>query len=173
MELTREHALSTLKTYTKSEALLKHAFAVEGVMRAFAREAGEEKWFSQEEVNEIVKKRLARERDGQQGPAFGQAGRLAKELALREQEVLKRERKIQAKEELAAGGLPAEAAELLHYDSEEAFRDSFSAMQELLLDKLQVSVQEMFREGGRVPPRSTESAPARPDPLKAAFLPRK
>jgi predicted hydrolase (HD superfamily) len=42
MDLTREHALSTLKAYTKSEALLKHAFAVEGVMRFFAREAGED-----------------------------------------------------------------------------------------------------------------------------------
>ena len=42
MDLTREHALATLKTYTKSEALLKHAFAVEGVMRYFAREAGED-----------------------------------------------------------------------------------------------------------------------------------
>ncbi|HWQ98586.1 MAG TPA: HDIG domain-containing protein [Clostridia bacterium] len=42
MDLTREHALSTLETYTKSEALLKHAYAVEGVMRYFAREAGED-----------------------------------------------------------------------------------------------------------------------------------
>ena len=42
MDLTREHALSTLETYTKSEALLKHACAVEGVMRYFARESGED-----------------------------------------------------------------------------------------------------------------------------------
>ena len=42
MDTTREHALATLKAYTKSEALLKHAFAVEGVMRYFAREAGED-----------------------------------------------------------------------------------------------------------------------------------
>jgi len=42
MELSREHALSTLRAYTKSEALLKHAYAVEGVMRCFARELGED-----------------------------------------------------------------------------------------------------------------------------------
>ena len=42
MDMAREHALSTLETYTKTEALLKHAFAVEGVMRYFAREAGED-----------------------------------------------------------------------------------------------------------------------------------
>ena len=42
MKQTREDALSTLKTYTKTEALLKHAYAVEGVMRYFARELGED-----------------------------------------------------------------------------------------------------------------------------------
>ena len=42
MEKTRQDALSALQTYTKSEALLKHAFAVEGVMRYFARELGED-----------------------------------------------------------------------------------------------------------------------------------
>ena len=42
MKQTREDALRTLKTYTKTEALLKHAYAVEGVMRYFARELGED-----------------------------------------------------------------------------------------------------------------------------------
>lgn len=43
---TREKALSLLKEYNKSDSLLKHAFAVEGVMRYMARKAGEdtEKW---------------------------------------------------------------------------------------------------------------------------------
>lgn len=42
MEKTRQDALNTLQSYTKSEALLKHAFAVEGVMRYFARALGED-----------------------------------------------------------------------------------------------------------------------------------
>ncbi len=42
MKQTRQDALNTLQTYTKSEALLKHAYAVEGVMRYFARELGED-----------------------------------------------------------------------------------------------------------------------------------
>lgn len=43
---TREQALALLKQYNKSESLLRHAFAVEGVMRYMARKAGEdeEKW---------------------------------------------------------------------------------------------------------------------------------
>ena len=43
---TREEALNLLKEYNKSESLIKHALAVEGVMRYFARKRGEdeEKW---------------------------------------------------------------------------------------------------------------------------------
>ena len=43
---THEQAITLLKKFNKSESLLKHAFAVEGVMKYMARKAGEdqEKW---------------------------------------------------------------------------------------------------------------------------------
>ena len=43
---TREEALALLKKYNKTESLIKHALAVEGVMRYFARKRGadENKW---------------------------------------------------------------------------------------------------------------------------------
>ncbi|RLC63149.1 MAG: hydrolase, partial [Chloroflexi bacterium] len=43
---TYEEALSIFKEFNKSESLLKHAYAVEGVMRYIARKMGEdeEKW---------------------------------------------------------------------------------------------------------------------------------
>ena len=43
---TREEALDLLKQYNKNESLIKHALAVEGVMRYVARKRGEdeEKW---------------------------------------------------------------------------------------------------------------------------------
>jgi len=43
---TREDAFTLLRRYNKSESLIKHALAVEGVMRYFARKRGEdeEKW---------------------------------------------------------------------------------------------------------------------------------
>ena len=43
---TREDTFELLKKYNKSESLIKHALAVEGVMRYFARKRGEdeEKW---------------------------------------------------------------------------------------------------------------------------------
>ena len=43
---TREGAFALLKTYNKSESLIKHALAVEGIMRYFAQKRGEDadKW---------------------------------------------------------------------------------------------------------------------------------
>ena len=45
-EPTREEAFELLKTYNRSESLIKHAFSVESVMRYMARKRGEdeEKW---------------------------------------------------------------------------------------------------------------------------------
>jgi len=44
--MTRDEALTLLKSYVKSETLLKHMLAVEAAMRAYARRFGEdeEKW---------------------------------------------------------------------------------------------------------------------------------
>lgn len=40
--MNREQALELLKEYTKSESLLKHAYAVEASMRAYAKKFGED-----------------------------------------------------------------------------------------------------------------------------------
>jgi putative nucleotidyltransferase with HDIG domain len=42
VEVTRERAWETLTRYTKSEALLRHALAVEACVRFYARKAGED-----------------------------------------------------------------------------------------------------------------------------------
>ncbi|MCY0887789.1 MAG: HDIG domain-containing protein [Alicyclobacillaceae bacterium] len=43
---TRQEALSLLHEYTQSESLLRHAYAVEAVCRAYARQFGEsEEWY--------------------------------------------------------------------------------------------------------------------------------
>ena len=42
MEVTRERAWETLTRYTKSQALLRHALAVEASVRYYAREMGED-----------------------------------------------------------------------------------------------------------------------------------
>ena len=42
LEVTRDRAWETLTRYTKSEALLRHALAVEASVRAYARKFGED-----------------------------------------------------------------------------------------------------------------------------------
>src|SRR5262245_32838537 len=42
LDLTRQQAWETLTTYTKSEALLRHALAVEASVRGYARKLGED-----------------------------------------------------------------------------------------------------------------------------------
>ncbi len=127
-----------------------------------------EKTFTQDEVNEIVRKRLARERDSR-SQEMGGTGGLARELELREQDVKKREWKIEAKERLARQNLPAEAAELLQYESEQAFLESMEAMQALLGPRMQQAVERIFRESGAVPPQSPKARAPQPDLLKEAF----
>jgi putative nucleotidyltransferase with HDIG domain len=45
MEVTRDNAWRTLTEYTKSQALLRHALAVEAGVRAYARKSGENEEF--------------------------------------------------------------------------------------------------------------------------------
>ncbi|MGH2996660.1 MAG: HDIG domain-containing metalloprotein [Gaiellaceae bacterium] len=45
MEVTRDRAWNTLTTYTRSEALRRHALAVEACVGAYARELGEDEEF--------------------------------------------------------------------------------------------------------------------------------
>ena len=45
IELNREYCLSILKEYTKSESLLKHAYAVEACVKAYAEKFGQDKAF--------------------------------------------------------------------------------------------------------------------------------
>jgi putative nucleotidyltransferase with HDIG domain len=45
MDVNRDRAWATLTTYTKNEALLRHALAVEAAVRFYARKAGEDEEF--------------------------------------------------------------------------------------------------------------------------------
>lgn len=68
----------------------------------------QERTFTQEQVNAIVGKRLAEQKQ-----------QLETEFVKREQELNKREMSIKAKELLSQKGLPKDLAEVLKYDTEE------------------------------------------------------
>lgn len=74
-----------------------------------------EKTFTQEEVNEIIKKRLAREKNG----ADDEYNHKLAAVEQKEQELDRREISIKAKELLSDKGLPKELADILRYDNED------------------------------------------------------
>lgn len=95
------------------------------------QDAGEEgqvqeaKTFTQEEVDEIVSKRLARERrkTGQEGTEGSEDGR--------EQSLADRELRVMAKEKLIDMGLPTDLADVLRYSDEKTLETAVETIKRL------------------------------------------
>lgn len=83
-----------------------------------------ERTFTQDEVNDIVQKRLAKERE-RLSKVF-QEEKQVSELEERERNILKRELRADAIEILNKGNLPTRLADLLDYSSEESFNSSMA-----------------------------------------------
>lgn len=84
--------------------------------------AHEGKTFTQDEVNEIVRRRLAKERE-KFTTLMDSEGE--KKLIEREKAVLKRELRADALDKLKEAGLPVSLAELVDYSDEESYTASF------------------------------------------------
>lgn len=90
---------------------------------------GEEKTFTQEEVEEIVKKRLARER---KKAARGTEGEDS--LTERENRLAEREIRLTARERLQEEGLPMSLADVLRYSDEKTLETAIEALKEFKAD---------------------------------------
>lgn len=102
------------------------------------------KMFTQEEVDEIVGKRLARERrkTGQENtddPA-----------EVRERSLADRELKVMAKEKLMEKGLPTDLADVLRYSDEKTLETALEAISTLKLGTPKAWGQRMGSSPGRV-----------------------
>ncbi len=102
------------------------------------------KMFTQEEVDEIVGKRLARERrkTGQENtddPA-----------EIRERSLADRELKVMAKEKLMEKGLPTDLADVLRYSDEKTLETALEAISALKLEPRKAWGQRMGSSPGRV-----------------------
>ena len=76
-----------------------------------------EKTFTQDEVNEIIKKRLAREKSGAD-----------EAINAREAELNRRELQLQLRERMAENSLPKELATIIKADSEEDINNALSLL---------------------------------------------
>lgn len=81
--------------------------------------------FTQEEVDEIVRKRLARERKRTE-PDSGDD----REKALEEREL-----KVMAREKLLAEGMPSQLADILRYSDEETLEEAMNTIKNLRISK--------------------------------------
>lgn len=107
----------------------------------------EERRFTQDEVNDIVQKRLAKERE-RLSKIFQEEKQIS-ELEERERNILKRELRADAVEELNKRSLPARLADLLDYSSEENFNSSMAEVTAVFKSAL----------GERLKPYARQSTP--------------
>lgn len=96
-----------------------------------------EKTFTQEQVNQIISDRLARDR------AKGEAA-----LAEREQQLAQRELLLTAKEKLTENGLPVELVDALNVSSPEALEKALSTVK-TVLDKYKSEARPMKISGAK------------------------
>lgn len=125
-----------------------------------------EKTFTQDEVNRIVEKRLNRERSRLNGLLKEDDPREAA-LLEREKAVAVKELQADAREALAAKGIPAGALELLNYTDKESCDKSMEAVKNLM-DAVIGKTAEKFIKGD-APPRKGPSTLDETDAIKAAF----
>ena len=103
-----------------------------------------ERTFSQEDVDKIVQKRLAKERA--KIAEMLQVEEKSNDLDERERKITERELKADAREKLDAAGLPRSLGELLKYDSPEALEDSFKQVSAAFRASLGESLKASARQ---------------------------
>ena len=127
--------------------------------------AGEEKTFTQEEVNKIVEKRLNRERQ-KFASVLNQDDPREAALAERERAVMARELRIDATETFLKEGLPAELLDLLNYTDKESCEQSIELVRHTYMANVNAAVERRLM-GGKPPRRPPQEEPA--DALRGAF----
>lgn len=124
-----------------------------------------EKKYTDEDVNKIIRNRLAKERE-----KFSKAQareQKENELEEREKNLVRRELKADARDNLVKLGLPQSAAEILNYNSKEDHEKSVEHLQKFVEDLR--SAWEKERATGRTP-RNISNNSNGPD-IRSAFKP--
>ena len=125
-----------------------------------------EKTFTQDEVNEIISKRLAKQKDSLMRSI--EDGNRTDELDERERKITERELKADAAVKLSEAGLPHSIASLLKYDSKESYEESYKEVTEVFRavigeDRKTRARQSTPREG------MGGSRSGGSDPIRSAF----
>lgn len=129
-----------------------------------SRQGKDEKTFTTEEVNEIVQRRLARERE-KLSKAF-QEGTKESDLEERERKILRRELRADVLETLAENRMPAGLADLVNYDSKEDCEKSLKVVSAVFNQAVNEAVRGKARQST---PIESATHYMKGDPLAKAF----
>lgn len=128
----------------------------------------EEKKYTDSEVDNIVRSKIARERERIKKAHDGEDRE--DELTKREREVLIRELKSDAREKLNEADLPHELADLMDYKDKEAFEKSYEKVTELFETAVQKASRIKIK--GFVPADGAKRPPSENmDKIAEAFAP--
>lgn len=127
-----------------------------------AKEESVQKTFTQDEVNAIIEKRLARER--KKGEATENPRET--ELSEKEKELAQREKKLLLKEKTIGRNIPNELIELISFENEEELDKKLD-----VLEKYIKKANATIKITGAVPANSGRTSLGSYDPVKEAFKP--
>lgn len=124
-----------------------------------------EKTFTQDEVNEIISKRLAKQKDSLLRSI--EDGQRSEELDERERKITERELKADAAVKLSEAGLPHNIASLLKYDSKESYEESYKEVTEIF--RAAIGEDRKTRARQSPPIEGTGGSRGGSDPIRSAF----
>lgn len=124
-----------------------------------------EKTFTQDEVNEIISKRLAKQKDSLMRSI--EDGQRSEELDERERKITERELKADAAVKLSEAGLPHSIASLLKYDSKESYEESYKEVTEIF--RAAIGEDRKTRARQSTPREGMGGSRGGSDPIRSAF----
>lgn len=126
-----------------------------------AETKGEQKTFTQDDVNRIVQDRLAKDR-----------AKASEELGKREQELNEREFRLNSRQKLIDRGYPESIMDALNCSSEEAFNKALDIIDSLIKERTPDKEQELLeqrRARFTGPMNNSSFSGKREDPIKKAM----
>lgn len=124
-------------------------------------EAKTEKTFTQEQLDDIIEKRLAKERKRLRG--------MIEDDEATKAELLRNKLQLSTTKKLTEEGYPISLAELMDYSNDENCNNSYNKVVEVFNEALQKKIDEKFRSYGRTPQHSGNIATNTADNLRSAF----
>lgn len=122
------------------------------------------KTFTQDEVNEIISKRLAKQKESLLKSI--EDGQRSEELDERERKITERELKADAAVKLSEAGLPHSISSLLKYDSKESYEESYKEVTEIFRAAIGEDRKARARQS---PPIEGMGGSRGGDPIRSAF----